>query len=62
MGGNFVEQPVTKYFKYRIGSTLENSRNVMKNSFVIGNHSELDKKQREFITLKISNFLDKKTK
>jgi len=62
MGGNFVEQPVTKYFKYRIGSTLENSKNVMKNSFVIGNHSELDKKRREFITLKISNFLDKKTK
>ena len=62
MGGNFVEQPVTSYFDYKIGSSLKNAKNIMKNSFVIGNHSGIDNERREFVSQKIINFMNNKMK
>ena len=62
MGGNFVEQPVTSYFDYKIGSPLKNAKNIMKNSFVIGNHSGIDNERREFVSQKIIDFMDNKMK
>ena len=60
MAGNFLQQPVAKHIDFKIGSSLKNSQEIMKNSFVIGNHAGIDKIQRRYISDTIINFISKK--
>lgn len=60
MAGNFLQQPVAKHINFKVSSSLKNSQEIMKNSFVIGNHAGIDQIQRKFISDTIINFISKK--
>jgi len=60
MAGNFLQQPVAKHINFKIGSSLKNSQEIMKNSFVIGNHAGIDSIQRKYISDTIINFILKR--
>lgn len=57
MTGNVVEQPVSRTFKFKVSDNLDNSRYIMRNSFAIGNHHEINKLKREFIANIIIQFV-----
>lgn len=58
MTGNIVEQPVSKLFKFKVTGDLENSRYIMRNSFAIGNHHEINESKRKFIANIITRFIE----
>ena len=60
VAGNMVQQPATKFFKFKKSNTLKNSEYIMKNSFGIGNHHEINKIQRKYVADTISKFINKK--
>jgi len=60
MAGNIAEQPVMKLFKYRKVGNLNNSKNIMRNSFFFGNHQGIGKTEREYIADCISKFTEQK--
>jgi len=60
VAGNMVQQPATKFFKFKKSNTLKNSEYIMKNSFGIGNHHEINKIQRKYVADTISEFINKK--
>jgi CDP-6-deoxy-D-xylo-4-hexulose-3-dehydrase len=62
MTGNIVEQPVSKLFKFKVTGDLENSRYIMRNSFAIGNHHEINESKRKFIAHVITRFIENTTK
>ena len=62
MAGNIAEQPVMKLFKYRKVGNLNNSKNIMRNSFFFGNHQGIGKVEREYIADCIIEFTEQKTK
>lgn len=49
MTGNIDEQPAMRLFNYRRSGDLPNSRFIMRNSFLFGNHPDIGKKEREAI-------------
>jgi CDP-4-dehydro-6-deoxyglucose reductase, E1 len=61
MTGNFVKQPVIKQLKYKTSGNLDNANNIMKNSFVLGNHHGIDKIRRKYVADTIIGFLIKKS-
>jgi CDP-4-dehydro-6-deoxyglucose reductase, E1 len=60
MTGNFVKQPVIKELKYKTKGNLKNANNIMKNSFVVGNHHGIDKIRRKYVADVIIEFITKK--
>ena len=62
MTGNIIQQPVCKMFAYKKTGKLQNSQYVTKNSFVIGNHHEMNEEIRKFIADEIYDFVSAKTK
>jgi CDP-6-deoxy-D-xylo-4-hexulose-3-dehydrase len=62
MTGNIVEQPVSKIIKFKTTGDLKNSQYIMRNSFAIGNHHEMNESVRKFIADIIIYFIDKKLK
>ena len=59
MAGNYVEQPVSKMFKWEKSGSLSNSELIMKNSFFIGNHHEIGNIEREYVADMFDEFLNK---
>jgi len=51
-----------KLFKYRKVGNLNNSKNIMRNSFFFGNHQGISKVEREYIADCIIEFTEQKTK
>lgn len=62
MAGNFVQQPVIKYLKYKVKGSIKNSQFIMKNSFLIGNHQGIDEKKLKYVVEVISKFITKRIK
>jgi len=62
MAGNISKQPVAKILKFKKSQSLKNSDYIHTNSFVIGNHHEIDEPKREFIADVIINFIIKNQK
>ena len=62
MAGNISKQPVAKILKFKKSRSLKNSDYIHDNSFVIGNHHEIDEQKREFIADVIINFIIKNQK
>tara|TARA_B110000196_G_C21135792_1_gene661004 strand:+ start:1062 stop:2345 length:1284 start_codon:yes stop_codon:yes gene_type:complete len=60
MTGNFVKQPVIEELKYKTKGNLKNANNIMKNSFVVGNHHGIDKIRRKYVADVIIEFITKK--
>ena len=60
MTGNILNQPVSKFMKYKNSGQLKNANNIQKNSFLIGNHHEILDDQRKFIADIISNYINSK--
>lgn len=60
MAGNMTEQPAMKLFRYRKVGYLENSRIIMRNSFLIGNHLGIGKNEREYVVNCIKEFMKTK--
>jgi CDP-6-deoxy-D-xylo-4-hexulose-3-dehydrase len=60
VAGNMEEQPAMKLFRYRKVSNLTNSRIIMRNSIVIGNHHGIREKEREYLVKIIKDFLKEK--
>ena len=61
MAGNFVMQPVTKMIKFKVSGKLNNSTDVMQNSFLIGNHQNIDSNSRKYVLEQITKFIKSKT-
>ena len=61
MAGNFAMQPVTKLIKFKISGKLNNSTDVMKNSFLIGNHQNIDSNSRKYVLEQITKFIESRT-
>jgi CDP-6-deoxy-D-xylo-4-hexulose-3-dehydrase len=55
--GNLTKQPYMSNVKFRVSGSLENTDNVMKNTFWIGVQPSLTKEMLEFVIEKIENFL-----
>ena len=62
MAGNIDEQPAMRLFSYRKVGDLPNSRLIMRQSFLFGNHQGILKKEREAIAEYVSEFIAKMTK
>jgi len=62
MAGNIDEQPVMRLFDYRRVGDLPNSRFIMRNSFLFGNHQGIGKIEREAIISYISEFMSMQAK
>lgn len=60
MSGNITEQPVMKLVKYKQHGTLPNSKLIMRNSFLVGNHQGIHKKEREFLVDCFIDFIEHK--
>ena len=61
MTGNFVMQPVTKMIKFKVSGKLDNSTDVMQNSFLIGNHQNIDSNSRKYVLEQITKFIKSRT-
>ena len=61
MAGNFVMQPVTKIIKFKVSGKLNNSTDVMQNSFLIGNHQNIDSNSRKHVLEEITKFIKSQT-
>ena len=62
MAGNFVKQPVINLINHKISGSLKNSTDLMENAFLIGNHQNIDKFMRKYVTKIIIKFLNSKIK
>ena len=61
MTGNILNQPVSKYMKFRKSGRLKNANYIQKNAFLLGNHHEILDEQKKFIADVISNYIISKT-
>ena len=61
MAGNFVMQPVTKMIKFKSSGKLNNSSDIMRNSFLIGNHQNIDSNSRKYVLEQITKFIKSRT-
>jgi len=61
MTGNMINQPVSKYMKYKKSGKLKNADYIQENSFLIGNHHGIADEQRKFIVDVITNYIISKT-
>ena len=61
MTGNMINQPVSKYMKYKKSGKLKNADYIQENSFLIGNHHGIAGEQRKFIVDVITNYIISKT-
>ena len=57
MAGNIVEQPVMRLLPYRQVGDLPNSRFVMRNAFLIGNHTGVRDEERATVLEHIRDFI-----
>jgi len=62
MAGNIAEQPVMKLYKHRVVGDLKNSKLIMRQSFLFGNHQGVGAKERKFIVDCIGEFMALETK
>ena len=62
MTGNFVKQPVINLIPHKISGSLKNSTEIMENAFLIGNHQNVDKTLRKYVSEIIIKFLKSKLK
>ena len=60
MSGNITEQPVMKLIKYSTQGELPNSKLIMRNSFLFGNHQGIGRGEREFVAECIIDFIESK--
>ncbi|MCJ7646712.1 aminotransferase class I/II-fold pyridoxal phosphate-dependent enzyme [bacterium] len=60
MSGNIDEQPAMGIFGYRKVGELKNSRLIMRNSFLIGNHQRIGNEEKEAIIDYIGEFMSRK--
>jgi len=60
MAGNFVMQPVINLIKHKKSGKLDNSTDIMENSFLIGNHQNIDHISRRYVIDQITKFLKSK--
>lgn len=56
-GGNLAEQPVMELVQHRVVGSLPNSRLVMRNSLMFGNHQDIRKEEREYIASCMRDFV-----
>ena len=61
MAGNFVLQPVTDMIQFKSLGKLKNSTDIMKNSFLIGNHQNIDLNGRQYVLERITKFIKSRT-
>lgn len=61
-GGNLVQQPSASLYKHRISGTLVNSKIIMKQSFFIGNHHQIEYLEREYVANCFEDFISSKIK
>ena len=61
MTGNFVMQPVTDIIQFKSLGKLNNATDVMQNSFLIGNHQNIDLSARKYVLERITKFIKSKT-
>jgi len=61
MTGNFMMQPITDLIKFKSFGRLNNSTDIMKNSFLIGNHQSIDESARRYVLENITKFIKSKT-
>jgi len=61
MAGNFAMQPVTKMIKFRVSEKLNHSTEIMKNSFLIGNHQDINSSSRKYVLEQITRFIELRT-
>ncbi len=61
MAGNFVMQPVTDIMQFKSVGKLNNSTDIMQNSFLIGNHQNIDTNGREYVLERITKFIKSRT-
>lgn len=55
--GNLTRQPYMSNVKFRISGSLENTDNVMRNTFWIGVQPSLTKEMLEFVVMRIESYL-----
>ncbi|MFC1983975.1 aminotransferase class I/II-fold pyridoxal phosphate-dependent enzyme [Chloroflexota bacterium] len=60
MTGNIDEQPAMRFFNYRKVGDLPNSRLIMRNSFLFGNHPGIGEEERKAIVEYIREFIGKR--
>jgi|TARA_B110000259_G_C14017601_1_gene401924 CDP-6-deoxy-D-xylo-4-hexulose-3-dehydrase len=58
ISGNFINNPVLKFSKYRIGSKMEIVKKIDTNGFMIGNRSNLFTKVEKNTLIKLRKLLD----
>ena len=61
MTGNFVMQPVIDMIQFKRLGKLNNATEIMKNSFLIGNHQNIDLDARKYVLERITKFIKSKT-
>lgn len=59
MAGNIAEQPAMRFLPYRKVSNLPNSRLIMRNSFLFGNHHGIGHRERKAVFDYIREFMSK---
>jgi len=59
---DITEQPVIDIFKNKISGKLTNSKYIHKNSFFIGNHQGIGKKEREYVADIVEVFIHQKVR
>ncbi|MBI3190348.1 DegT/DnrJ/EryC1/StrS family aminotransferase [archaeon] len=57
--GNIIQQPVIDFMHHRKSGTFENSEIIMSGSFFFGNHTGIQKPQREYVADTIDEFMKK---
>lgn len=57
--GNILRQPAYAGVKHRVAGTLKNTENILKNTFFVGIYPGLGREHLEYISRKLSEFLDK---
>lgn len=59
MAGNIAEQPAMKEIQHRVVGDLKNSKMIMRRSMFWGNHQQIGKEQREYVTDAVGEFMGK---
>lgn len=60
MSGNMTRQPAMKLFDYKTRGTLRVADRIMSGAFLIGNHQDIGKEEREYVANVIESFVEKR--
>ena len=56
MSGNYMEQPASKLINCQKHGELDNAKLIMRNSFFVGNHHNVNQKERELLVDTFNDF------